>query len=562
MSEPDIVPWDHQVFAVQQCEVALETHSRVLVSIPTGGGKTWVAAELIRLWVARGLRVGIYTNRRLLVAQLSRMMDGYGIDHGVMASGRERAEHHAVQICSIQTQGAAKRKAKKMSAEAELPDFQRVIIDEAHLNANGEILDIMAKYAKAGAKIVGLTATPIDLAHAYDVLVQSGTASELRACGALVEAIHFGPDEPDFKAFKKLKKSLANCDNDGAELTEGQVRDLIMTPSIFGRVWEWFEKLNPEHEPTILFAPGVKESYWFAQQFAAKGVTSAHLDGTNIWRSGWDEPQRTTPTLRREVLDGSRDGRIAVLCNRFVLREGIDAPWLSHGIFATIFGSLQTYLQSGGRLLRSHPEVSLVRIQDHGGNWWRWGSLNADRHWNLSDTGSYLAQRRADRLRDKKDAEPFRCPECARILIAGRCVGCGWTPGVWLKARPVVSTNGELRLMKGDIYRARPISKARDGPKKWARIFWASRKYKPERTFRVAFVIFAKDNWWQWPSRSWPWMPIDPEDVYRPCADVPLGRLVQPVKGDDDGGRSEGNDREEARPEWEEEGLFAGDGPG
>ena len=58
-----------------------------------------------------------------------------------------------------------------------------------------------------------------------------------------------------------------------------------------------------------------------------------------------------------------------VLCNRFVC-AGIDAPWLAHGIFATIFTSLQSYLQSGGRLLRSFPGIDAVTIR-HGGNWWR-----------------------------------------------------------------------------------------------------------------------------------------------------------------------------------------------
>ena len=39
-----------------------------------------------------------------------------------------------------------------------------------------------------------------------------------------------------------------------------------------------------------------------------------------------------------------------------------------------------------GRLLRAYPGVSVVRLQDHGGHWHRFGSVNADRTWLLEDT--------------------------------------------------------------------------------------------------------------------------------------------------------------------------------
>src|SRR5207302_733945 len=131
----------------------------------------------------------------------------------------------------------------------------------------------------------------------------------------------------------------------GMDSDAGRVR-------LIGRVWEWFEKINPEHKPTILFAPSVQGSLWFAEQFIKKGVPAAHIDGEEVFVDG--QVYRTGKSVREDVLGRSRDGRIGVLCNRFVLREGIDAPWLCHGIFATVFGSLQSYLQSGGRLLRAY----------------------------------------------------------------------------------------------------------------------------------------------------------------------------------------------------------------
>jgi superfamily II DNA or RNA helicase len=47
----------------------------------------------------------------------------------------------------------------------------------------------------------------------------------------------------------------------------------------------------------------------------------------------------------------------------------VNWPWIEHLILAFVAGSLQTYLQIGGRGLRASPETgkTQVIIQDHGG---------------------------------------------------------------------------------------------------------------------------------------------------------------------------------------------------
>ncbi len=535
-------PWPHQIYADDETEKALQQYSRVLLTSPTGGGKTFIAASKIKRWRAADERVGLYTNRRQMVSQLSDMLTNYGIEHGIRASKRKENLDLPVQIASIQTEQARSRKAAKESAEYMLHNCDKILVDEAHLNAGDEALDLFERHRKEGAKILGLTATPLDMGHAYDHLIQAGTVSELRACGALLPALHFAPDEPDIQAFKRERKKLAKISFDG-NLTEEQRIELMMTPTIMGRVHQHFERLNPEHEPTILFAPGVDQSLWFAQQFAKVGIKAAHMDGQKVWVSGEGEPTATSQTKRDKILARHENGEIIVLCNRFVLREGIDAPWLAHAIFATIFGSLQTYLQSAGRLLRNHSSLKwagVVKIQDHGGNWWRWGSVNEDRHWKLEYTGQYLKDKRSDRLREKKDTEPFACPQCSLILMCGRCINCGWRPHLWVKARPVVSTAGTLRLMTGDIYKPHGICKRSDGAARWARYFWASWKHKKERTFRNTAIAFASEHNWQWPDPAWPFMPLEEEDWYRPCSEVPFERLVPKPVEVSNGAQSEG----------------------
>lgn len=214
------------------------------------------------------------------------------------------------------------------------------LVHNCHLHNNDQGNAFCERVLAGGGAVVGLTATPVGLGGLYDELIVAGTPSELHECGALVKAIHYGPDEPDLRKHKKLQALLARggkvSDNDAAKVMGKDV------PGLFGRVYGWFLRLNPERRPTILFGPDVDGSLWFAEQFYKNGVGAAHIDGSAVWMNGKLLGGRDA---RDKAFAATRTGEVVVLCNRFVLREGIDLPHLSHGIFATVFGELSTYLQ-------------------------------------------------------------------------------------------------------------------------------------------------------------------------------------------------------------------------
>src|SRR5690606_2652442 len=101
-------------------------------------------------------------------------------------------------------------------------------------------------------------------------------------CGAHVVCHTYAPDEPDLRHIGPVKI--------GEDLTEGQNVKAIMRPGIFGRVYDNLVKLNPDLRPTILFGPDVAGSRWFAEQFTAKGIRAAHIDGEQIWLDGETYP--------------------------------------------------------------------------------------------------------------------------------------------------------------------------------------------------------------------------------------------------------------------------------
>ncbi len=513
-----MTPWPHQTQAVQDVLAAIARGERRLaLTSPTGGGKSFVLQLLAQDYLAQDQRVLLYTNRKLLIEQLSDVFVHAGITHGVRAAGWEEDPDARFQIASIQTEHS--RSVRKRSQE-HFP-AQLVLVDEAHLHTGPMAKGLLDRHYADGAVLVGATATPLGLQDTYDRLIVAGTVSELRACGALVLANHYGPDEPDLRSLKGMRE--------GEDLSETQQREAMGFGTdrgkamLFGRIFINYCRLNPSNKPTLVFAGSVEQSVWIAKQFAAKGVTAAHIDGEEIWMNGVWTP--STPDTRQEVLDGSREGRITVLCNRFLFREGIDAPWLGHGIFACVIGSGQSYLQAGGRLLRAAPGKDFVTIQDHGGNWHRHGSLNADRIWRLADTNVSVTALRHDRLRDGGEKEPLLCPKCQRVLNFRTCP-CGYEIPPGKRARPVYTTEGDLRYLGGAIYPPRRTYQAPNGPQLWQRMYYRSCTAKGERTFRQAFALFAYENRWGWPSLDWPLMPRDPLDQFRLVKDVPKEDLT------------------------------------
>lgn len=510
---PDLAgDWPHQIAGIHEILGLFDFGaSRICCTSPTGGGKTRMMTRMIQWATGRGWRTALYTNRRLLLEQTCRVLEQAGIDHGVRAAGHAPALLRDVQISSIQTESS--RVLKKQ--DWDLHGAQLVLIDEAHVQKEQTAQRIMQEHLATGAKVVGFTATPLDVGHLYDHLVIAGSNSDCRKCGALVPAVTFGPDEPDTR---KLKRQA------NGEFSENAVRKVIKPHVIWGRVYDWFNKLNPDGLPTLLFAPGVAESQWFAEEFCKKGVTAAHIDGTNIWTNG--QTYKSTQEGRDELLQASREGDIRVICNRFVMREGVDAPWMQHCIMATVMGSLQTFLQSGGRMLRACHGKQKAVIVDHGGNYWRHGSLNEDRDWVLGETAMQVATQREDRLREKKDPQPISCPKCKRVRLSGTsgltCPYCGHT--VEKHSRTVIQLDGSLSLMYGDIFKPRRRKEYPGIEQEWRSMYHRARK--ADMTFLQAESLFAIEHNWQWPPRTLPLMPIDDIGWCRRVQDVPRDRLI------------------------------------
>ena len=79
---------EYQVEVIDRIRAAIAAgHRRILLVVPTGGGKTVIAAAMIAGTVERGRRSLFLAHRRELITQCSGKLYASGVEHGVLLPG-------------------------------------------------------------------------------------------------------------------------------------------------------------------------------------------------------------------------------------------------------------------------------------------------------------------------------------------------------------------------------------------------------------------------------------------------------------------------------------------
>jgi superfamily II DNA or RNA helicase len=511
--------WPPQARGVQATIDALSRVNRVCLHSPTGGGKTAQAIELFRWADSQGIDGCFYVNRKLLVSQTAARFGAEGLLYGVRAADYEEMFDPAMpyQICSIDTE-----KARCIDRQTwKFHDAGLVVVDEAHIQKSKAMAQVLERYEKLGAKIVLLTATPVGLSDWADELVVSGKMQEYRDCNSLVLASVKSIGQPDLRRIKRNATGEYELDGE---------KRRIFTQSIVGKVIDGWKTFNPDARPTMMYAPGKPESVWLTEQFQKLGVSWCHVDATDAVIDGKRAP--LTRSLWKEILERYKDGSIKGLSSRFKLREGIDCPFTYHVILATPIGSLASYVQTVGRVLRfSNETPDHVLITDHGGNYWRHGSPNADRPWDRWWT---LPEHAISELNQKAMQEGLKkesivCPRCKTERTGGRkCpdppYGCGFEHDK--SKREVIQENGTLEEVEGDLLRPLRIQRRSDTERLWSQMYWGYRNKGLKKSFAQLEGFFAHEYGYH-PPRDLPFMPRNAEDWYRHVPSVALGDLTR-----------------------------------
>lgn len=539
-------PWPHQRDGVERTIAALSNGTKsVCLTAPTGSGKTAMEIALAK-WMAedRGGKVLCFTNRILLTEQTRKVFRGAGVEVGVISASMKWAERPdaTVQIATIQTVLAKRRSEPSYWVDADL-----VLVDEVHQVSSGESAELINQYKERGAKVCGVTATPLGVCNVCDELIVASRTRDLQDAGILCFARWFAPSELDTRKFVKGKVDLSLTENE-ARRTWGPLKgdDRIRT-RIVGNILGHYRTLHPELTHTLAFAPGVKESLWAAQFCRSQGIAALHVDGEDFWVDGKLYDRKQDGQLFDDSMQEWREGNIPILWNRFVLREGIDEPQIKCLMLATPIGSYRSFIQMVGRGLRSYPGKEDCLVLDFGGGWWRHGSVNVNVDWeSVFDCADPDVMSKNRIAKQREDGEPMGqvCPKCGMVHKAFSrlvvCQYCGHTLSRGKPSRPILQADGTLTQVTGEPIKQWKIKRTPEAVSMWQGLYWnAMKKHKGDVTFNELYQRFhyktavaagsqSKPAFWQayYPPRDIPMMPKAPNDWHRKVGDVDRDRLI------------------------------------
>lgn len=304
-------------------------HSRTLLVLPTGTGKTIVFASLAADQVRAGDRVLILAHRGELLEQAAdKLQRSTGL-----VSAVEKAEStcldswYRVVVGSVQT----------LQRPARLERFPRdyfgtIIIDEAHHAITDGYRRILEHFS--AAKVLGVTATPDrgdmrNLGEVFDSL-----AFEYK----LTDAIRDGYLCRIMAQTVPLRLDISAVALSGGDYAVGEL-GTALDPYLEQIAAEMATRCKGRK--TVVFLPLIKTSQKFRDLLNAKGFCAAEVNGQS--------------TDRKEVLADFDAGKYNVLCNSMLLTEGWDCPSVDCVVVLRPTKVRSLYSQMVGRGTRLAP---------------------------------------------------------------------------------------------------------------------------------------------------------------------------------------------------------------
>jgi DNA repair protein RadD len=476
MPEIELREYQAELVKLVRSEVA-KGYRKIMMVLPTGGGKTFIVADIADRAVNKGHKVLCLMHRRHLVNQMRDRFTDYGITPGIIMAGEEPDFNADVQIGTIQTYHRRLKLAPKDTNNFFI-DASVVIIDEAHRSLSKTYQDTLGFYDDK--IVIGVTATPclssgMGMGQYYDSLVDYVGVGDLIIEGSLVPAIYYAPTKPDLDGLKTVmgdyeKKSLA---------------EKVNTPKIVGDVYTNWASIAPGKQ-TIVFAVNVKHSKALCNEFVKYGVRAEHLDAHS------DDEERS------DVLRRLFDGDTQVVCNVGLYTEGFDYPGAECIVLARPTKSMGLYRQMAGRGLRPYPGKKECIIIDHGGCVDRLGYVEDDVVWSLE--GKKIAHKK--KVVRKKEAHIMTCEMCSHMFTGKQCPKCGYEIKGY--GKKIAALDAELVQVKGKkkVY-------TKKEKKMW---FGMLEHYRRSKGYAEGWVYHKyRERFGCWP-RGVETGPIDPSD--------------------------------------------------
>ena len=447
MSEP--VLRQYQIDDIEKLREGFKQYSAGILCQPTGSGKGHVASYMVHRAQSFGHRIlFVVFGQPLVLDMLDRVTD-LGIEAGmIMGSGKSatRKPWLPTQVASIST----------LWRRQHLPKASLVICDEVQDCTSRTYQLVLRKYIESGAKILGMSGTPIGpngiglgkkAGGIFEFMVTGPSVKKLVRDGFLVSCKLYCFDVDSLKGIKKK-----GDDYDQNALAALAAANAHRVGDIVGN-WKQYAS----DRKTASFGIDKADATRIKEQFSVSGINATTV---------FDD----TPAAQRlRIWDDLARGDLRVVSSVNVIGRGWNVPACKCVIDAAPTLSIQKALQRWGRGSRPFEDFKDFILLDMAGNYHQHGRYEADRIWTLEGGD----------VKTFNDGEPDfrikRCSKCGHQFKLGpkACPRCGHV--IPIKEREVREANGHLKLI--DIEEEQQVAREqeRKEDKRDAIADWASR---------------------------------------------------------------------------------------
>ena len=345
--------------------------SSVMVQMPTGTGKTYVMAAVVK-WFLDNHDTGevwIVAHRRELVEQMQQTLDRFCLDYG--EKEMELKAKVRIRVLSIQW---LNRHIDELEGAECTPGL--IVVDEAHHAIATSYQDLFERNRKALK--LGMTATPCRMnkksfSKLFEILLKSPCTNDfiLRGYLAPYDYVVIGKYSNDQLTVNQLKSRGSDGDYAIKEMDEK-----LNIPQTIQRLYDSVKKYA-DGKKGIVYAIDIVHAQAIAACYNALGLKSVALDS------------KTPAKKRKEMVEAFRRCEIDCLVNVNLFDEGFDCPDVEFIQMARPTLSLAKYLQMVGRGLRINHENKdkVCMIIDNVGNYRKFGLPDKPRNWESMFAG-------------------------------------------------------------------------------------------------------------------------------------------------------------------------------
>jgi len=327
---------------------------KLLMQLPTGGGKTVILAAIARNFFQRQEPILVIAHTEELIFQLRDALESVcGVMAGVIKAGVKPNPDRLIQVASVQT-----------LRNRDLPMAALVIIDESHHATAKTYRQIIEAYPDA--YVLGVTATPCrtdgsGFDDLFDALVSITNPRELIDRGYLC----------DYKLIASPKAiSTKGIRSTGGDFNNRELADSVNVVELAGDLIGAYRQYATGKK-CVVFAINCEHSRTIASRYQSSGINAEHLDGD------------TPDDERKAIIERFRTGETSILTNVNIVTEGFNLPNIEAVQIARPTKSLSLWLQMVGRGLRPSEGKDHALILDHTDTFARLGMPDANHIWLL-----------------------------------------------------------------------------------------------------------------------------------------------------------------------------------